>query len=465
MTADEKKTDSNGGSGRMARLKRSLDITPATDLKYMSYSSEALLQQAPKLQRLLLYVILTFLISAIIWAYFAEIDEFTRGKGRIVPSSDVQVVQNLEGGILSQLLISEGDIVNKNQQLMQIDDTIFSSTLRERSLQVEQLQAKGARLRAEADGTSFDQEWEKLGKDLSDPFANNERDLYRSSLSEFNLGMSALSQKVEQKKQALSSARLNHRSLTESSELLQRELNFTRPMVEAGAVSQVELLRLERTANDLRGDLGRAELAIPQLQSEYAEAKTNSETFAQNFANAARRELNEVNAELARLLEGNQAYTDRVARTIVRSPVRGTIKQIKVKTIGGVIQPGMDLVEIVPMDDSLLVAAKILPADIAFIHPEQRATVKFTAYDFSVHGGLPARVVQISPDTILDDEGISYYEISLKTESSDLGGEDNPLPIIPGMTVEVDVLTGKKTILDYILKPILKTKQLAFRER
>jgi adhesin transport system membrane fusion protein len=461
--ADGKVNDKQ--SGGWDRVKKGLDITPATDLKYMSYSSEALLQKAPQLQRLLLYTVSVFLVVVITWASFAEIDEFTRGQGKIVPSSDVQIVQNLEGGILSKILIAEGDMVNKDQQILQIDDTIFSSTLRERSLQIAQLEAKAARLRAQAESISFDEEWLRMGKDPADRMASSERDLYVSSFSEFNSGLTALDQKVEQKKQGLSSARLNRRNLASSYQLLQKELGFTRPLVKDGAVSQVELLRLERQAIELKGDLGRAELAIPQLQSEYKEAETNRETFAQNFANVARLELNEVDSELARLLEGNQAYTDRVARTIVRSPVRGTIKQIKVKTLGGVIQPGMDLVEIVPADDSLLVDAKILPSDIAFIHPNQQATVKFTAYDFSIHGGLSAKVIQISPDTIIDDEGVSYYEVSLKTDSSVLGDENNPLPIIPGMTVEVDILTGKKTIMGYILKPILKTKQLAFRER
>lgn len=466
MTGDKKVKADNGKPGRFQQLiKANLDVTPATDLKYMSYSSEALLQQAPVVQRLLLRVICVFVLVAIIWAYFAEIDEFTRGLGRIVPSSDVQIVQNLEGGILAELFVARGDVVERDQPLLLLDDTIFSSTLRERTLQIAQLQAKVARLRAEANGSTFDEEWRKFGKSDDDPLARNERELYRSSQSEFTSHLTALNQKVEQKKQELSSIRLHKRSLASSYQLLEKELGFTRPLVRDGAVSHVELLRLERQVNDLKGELGRAEYAIPQLQSEYQEAKTNSDTYAQNFANEARRELNEVNAELARLEEGNETYSDRVARTTVRSPVRGTVKQIKVKTIGGVIQPGMDLIEIVPIDDSLLVDARVRPSDIAFIHPRQPATVKFTAYDFSIHGGLPAKVIQISPDTLVDDEGVSYYSIRLKTDSSELGYGDESLPIIPGMTVEVDILTGKKTILDYILKPILKTKQLAFRER
>lgn len=463
--ADQISSNKQEAGGLVARIRSGLDLTPATDLKYMSYSSEAMLQKVPVIQRLLLWTIISCVLVALVWAYFAEVDEFTRGQGRIVPSGDVQVVQNLEGGILAELLVREGDVVQKDQPLLLIDDTIFSSTLRERSLQIAQLQAKVARLRAEAEGTNFDKEWSHFGKDASDPIAQNERQLFLSRQSEFGSRLTALNQKVEQIKQELASARLHKQSLASSYELLKRELDITRPLVEAGAVSHVELLRLERQVNDLKGELGRADFSIPKLQAEYREAKTNSDTYAQNYANEARREMNEANAELERLLEGNETYSDRVARTTVRSPVRGTIKQIKVKTRGGVIQPGMDLVEIVPIDDSLLVDARVLPSDIAFIHPDQKAMVKFTAYDFAIHGGLSARVIQISPDTIVDDEGVSYYQIRLKTDNSELGRGEEALPIITGMTVEVDILTGKKTILDYLLKPILKTKQLAFRER
>lgn len=463
--AEQNSPAGQAGKGIKEHVRSRLDVTPATDLKYMSYSSEAMLQKVPAIQRLLLWTIILCVVVLLVWAYFAEVDEFTRGQGRIVPSGDVQVVQNLEGGILTELLVAEGDLVEKDQPLLLIDDTIFSSTLRERSLQIEQLQAQVARLRAEADGTDFDEEWTRIGKDLSDPIAQDERRLFLSRQSEFRSRMLALNQKVEQKKQELSSIRLHKQSLASSYELLKRELDITRPLVEAGAVSHVELLRLERQVNDLKGELGRAEFSIPQLRAEYEEAKTNRDTYAQNYANEARREMNEASAELERLLEGNETYSDRVDRTTVRSPVRGTIKQIKIKTRGGVIQPGMDLVEIVPIDDSLLVDARVLPSDIAFIHPDQKATVKFTAYDFAIHGGLPARVIQISPDTIVDDEGVSYYQIQLKTDSSELKWDEEVLPIITGMTVEVDILTGKKTVLDYLLKPILKTKQLAFRER
>lgn len=454
-------------SSAVESLRKGLEVTPATDLKYMSYASEAVLQQVPGLHRKLLWGICACVLVLVTWAYFAEVDEFTRGEGRIVPSSDIQIVQNLEGGILAQIYVAEGDVVEQGESLLLIDDTLASSSFRERSLQGRQLISRVVRLRAESGGTSFDEELAKVAEGQAAPeLIRKERDLYNSRAQEFGTKLGALEQKVEQKRQELSSVRLNRSSLSDSYDLLERELQITRPLVDKGALSPVELLRLERQLNDLKGELGRARIAIPQLQAEYREAQQTVESYRQNFVSEARRELNEVSSELGRLQEGNQAYSDRVDRTVVKSPVRGTVKQLKVKTIGGVIQPGMDLVEIVPMDDSLLVDAKVSPSDIAFIHPDQGAMVKFTAYDFAIHGGLSARVIQISPDTIQDEQkDLSYYEIRLKTDGGVLGSESDPLPIIPGMTVQVDILTGKKTVLDYILKPILKTKQLAFRER
>lgn len=450
---------------QLDKIRKQLNQTPSTDLKYMSYSSEAVLKQSPLIAQLLLWVIAAFIVIMLTWASLAIVDEFTRGEGKIVPSSDLQIVQNLEGGILADLMVSVGDVVDRGQPLLQIDDTIFASTYRERSLQAEQYIVKAARLRAEANSSDFDAELSKLNGVRNQSLVLSEGALYDSRKEEHLSELEILNQKASQKYQELSSAKVNRQSLSDSYKFLKQELNFTRPLVAEGAVSRVELLRLERQANDLKGELGQAAILIPQLESAYIEVKKNVETHTQSFASESREELNEIMSELGRIQQSNEALEDRVERTIVRSPMKGTVKQLKVKTIGGIIQPGMDLVEIVPFDDSLLVDARVLPSDIAFIHPEQHATVKFTAYDFSIHGSLSAKVVHISPDTIVDEEGVSYYQVRLQTEDNHLGNEDEPLPIIPGMTVQVDILTGKKTILDYILKPILKTKELAFRER
>lgn len=461
--------NSQSATTSLRRLRRSLQANPATDLKYMSYASEAVLLQAPGLHRLLLWSICLIVLLLLVWAGFARIDEFTRGEGRVVPSGEVQVVQNLEGGILAKLFVTDGDLVERGQPLLLIDDTLVSSSYRERSLQGAQLRAKIVRLRAESEGAGFDAslaEMERTGPPLNPELLQTERELFASRQLEARGKLAVLNQRVEQKRQELSAVRLSRASLSESHQLLDQELRVTRPLVEKGAVSHVELLRLERQLNDLKGELGKATLAIPRLQAEYDEARNSVESFTQTFAAEARKELNEAMSELGRLEEGNQAYADRVARTEVKSPVRGTVKRLLVNTIGGVIQPGMDLVEIVPSDDSLLIDAKVLPKDIAFIHPGQEAMVKFTAYDFSIHGGLKARVTQISPDSIEDRENrVWYYQVRLETESNVLGSPEKPLPIIPGMTTQVDILTGEKTVLDYLLKPILKTSQLALRER
>ncbi len=446
-------------------VRKNLEMTPAEDLKYMSYSSEAMLLQTPGRSRVMLWLIAAFLAIMLIWAGLAEVDEFTRGNGRIVPSSDIQVVQNLEGGILASLMVEEGQIVQQGQQLLLIDDTLLSSSFREKALLLQQLSVKSARLDAEANGSDFDQVLPSLKGTFPPHLIASERDLYQSRRREFESRLDSYNQKVAQKQQELESARSAKKTLEMSFDIQGREVTMTRPLVTAGAVSQVELLRLERQLNDLKGELSKAELAIPQLEAEYREARNNVDSFVQGFNNESRQELNDVTAEMSRLQESNQAFEDRVSRTVVKSPVRGTVKQINVKTIGGVIQPGMDLVEIVPIDDSLVIEAKVKPSDIAFIHPGQQATVKFTAYDFSIHGGLSAKVTHISPDTIQDEDGQSFYQIRLLTESSHLGREEKPLPIIPGMTVQIDILTGKKTILDYLLKPILKTRQMALSEK
>ncbi|MCV6606157.1 MAG: HlyD family type I secretion periplasmic adaptor subunit [Porticoccaceae bacterium] len=448
----------------LKKLSRYLDDTKSVDLKYMSYSSEAMMQQSPVMSRLLLWIAGLFLLVMVIWAAFANIDEFTRGDGKIVPSSDIQIVQNLEGGILTELMVREGQLVEPGEPLLNIDDKSFSADFGELTLEISQLAVRAARLRAEADGTELGAELAKLAE-APQEIVSEQRQLYDARQREFRSKGNALKQKIAQKQQELSSAIASRDNLSRSYELQLEELELNRPLVDDGAVSQVEFLRLKRQTNDKLGELEAVKLEIPQLESAIKEAQQTAAGFAEEFASKARGELTEVLAELQLKRGNSRSLEDKVLRRIVRSPVKGMVKQLKVKTIGGVIQPGMDLVEIVPVEESLLVDARIRPADIAFIHPGQPALIKFTAYDFSIHGGLDAEVVHISPDTILDEEGESYYQVRLKTAGAYIGNGDQELPIIPGMVVNVDILTGHKTVLDYILKPILKMRELALRER
>ena len=238
---------------------------------------------------------------------------------------------------------------------------------------------------------------------------------------------------------------------------------MTRPLVRTGAVSDVELLRLERDVARYRGERDSANSDIPRLESAVAEANRKIQEIELTFRNVARSELSEVNAKLSTLSEGSTALEDRVKQTEIRSPVNGTVKQLKVNTVGGVVQPGKDVIELVPSDDALLLEAKVLPRDIAFLRPGQKALVKFTAYDFAVYGGLEATLEQIGADSVVDEKGNAYFVVRVRTLSNTIGQQK--LPIIPGMVAEVDILTGKKTVLSYLLKPILRAKAKALTER
>jgi adhesin transport system membrane fusion protein len=257
--------------------------------------------------------------------------------------------------------------------------------------------------------------------------------------------------------------RAKREQASQSYSLTAKELEMTRPLAKSGAISDVELLRLERDVARYRGERDSANSDIPRLEAAVAEANRKMQEQELNFRNIARSELSETNAKLSALQEGSSALEDRVKQTEIRSPVNGTIKQLKVNTVGGVVQPGKDLVEVVPSDDALLLEARVLPRDIAFLHPGQRALVKFTAYDFATYGGLEATLEHISADTVVDEKGNAFFLVRVRTLSNSIGQQK--FPIIPGMVAEVDILTGKKSVLAYLMKPILRAKERALTER
>jgi len=404
-----------------------------------------------------------FIFIAIVWAYFAVLDEVSRGEGKVIPSSQVQVIQNLEGGIIEKILVREGEIVEKGQVLMEIDDTFFSSSLKESQVRARALEAKLARLMAETSNVEL-QFPTSLALDHPE-LVKNEKALYSSRQRELNTKLSTLKSQTDQKLNALQELISKKRKTARSHELIKQELDLTEPLLAEGAVSKVEVIRLKRQANELKGALDEINIAIKRAQLAVEEARSKMKEIANSFRSSSLSELNTVRAELGPILENRAALKDRVDRTQVRSLIKGTIKQIFINTIGGVVSPGMDLIEIVPLNDTLLIEAYIRPADIGFIHPGQNAIVKITAYDFSIYGGLPATVEHISADTVKNDADEEMYEIHVRTRSALHDKRGNILPIIPGMLATVDILTGEKSVLDYILKPILKTKQQALRER
>jgi len=418
-------------------------------------------QVPPRLASLVLGGMGAAILIFLVWAGFSQLDEVTTGTGRVIPSRKLQVVQNLEGGILREILVNEGDIVKPEQVLLRLDDTAVTASYGENRAKYLSLMATTTRLAAEIDGQEavFPSEVTTERPD----FAEGERQLRLARAVALESELAVLRQQLSQRQQEATELRERLAGLTRSHGLVQREYDMTAPLLNSGAVSKIEVVRLERQVNDLKRDLEATRLAMPRAESAIAESRNKIQERQNAFLSEARRELTQKRSEMAGLQEAASAIKDRVTRTEVRSPVRGTVQQVKIRTLGGVIAPGMDLIEIVPLDDQLLIEALIKPGDIAFVRPEQEALIKFTAYDYSVYGGLKGRLVRISADTV-EQEGESFFKIELRTDKTYLGEESSPLPIIPGMVTTVQVLTGKKSILDYLLKPIRKARESALRE-
>jgi adhesin transport system membrane fusion protein len=434
------------------------------DKGFITDVNEANLYGASFQSHLILWLGFIFLMIALIWANYATLDEVTRGSGKIIPSSHIQVVQNLEGGILSEIMVKEGDLVEKGQVLLQLDEVRFGSSLNETKLKYYELLANTARLTAETTGKPLIIPQEVI--DNYPTYAEHTRHLYESGKSQLDANTQILQQQVLQREQELIELKSKEEQIARSYQILKKEVDMSEPLVAQGAMSEVEMLRLQRQTNDLNGELSSAKLAIPRLQASLNETRNKLNELKIHFQTDAMKQLNDTKSELDQTSESLLAMKDRVTRTRIISPLKGTIKQLKITTIGGVIQPGMDLLEIVPIDDQLLVQAEIRPADIAFLHPGQDAMIKLTAYDFSIYGGLEAKLEHISPDTIINEEDKkSYYQIRLRTAKNHLEKNGEILNIIAGMNADVDILTGRKTVLDYLLKPILKAKQRALRER
>jgi len=435
------------------------------DDSLFSSDLRALTTQKPRLAANLMLLALALLVAAsLVWAATSSIDEVTRGQGRIIPSGQVQIVQNLEGGIVGEILVREGEIVQPGDVLLRIDDTNFASTFRENVVRRDSLIARIARLQGEADGK---EPVYPANLPPTHPAVAPEIDLYRARRTELQSTIDILRRQMEQRQQEILELTSRTAKLQESLTLAREELGIIRPMVDRGVSSRVELIRVQRQVTDLERDQEAARLAMPRAQSALAETRRRIEERQATFQSAAQNELTDARMRLNALNESIGAVADRVRRTEVRAPVKGTVKQLKVNTVGGVIQPGMDLVEIVPLEESLLVEASIRPQDIAFLRPGQDAKVKITAYDFSLYGMLDGKLEHISADTIADPQaqGQSFFQIRVRTARSSLGSPDKPLPIIPGMMAEVDILTGKRTVLDYFLKPVIRARERALTER
>ena len=430
------------------------------DRSWAGEADWAMLQQEPLRARRLLYLSALAVVVLLAWAAWAQVDEVTRGEARVVPSSQVQIIQSVDGGVVETLAVKEGDVVEAGQLLLRVDPTRFVSSMLESRAGQLSLQAKALRLEALTRGTAFNPPAE-LARDAPEVVAQEMR-LYESRRAEVEAQVSISRHQLVQRQQELNEVMARRDQADRGLELMNQELKATKPMLASGAVSEVEIFRLEREIARLRGDREQALAQIARVQSAIVEAGRKIEEVQLTSRNQMSAELSETMSKLGSLSQSGNALQDKVKHADIRSPVRGTVKRLLVNTQGAVVQPGKEVVEVVPLDDAMILEAQIAPKDIAFLRPGQKAMVKFTAYDFSIYGGLEADIFHISADSVLDEKGNAFYHVRVRTRKANFGAG---LPVIPGMVAQVDILTGKKSVLAYLLKPVLRAKANALTER
>jgi adhesin transport system membrane fusion protein len=433
------------------------------DMVYMRSLSAAAVHRTPRYLIAVVMIFALFVIAAIVWMNWAKIDVVIRGTGKVSPASQVQNIQSLEGGIISEILVVEGQAVKAGQSLIKISDVAFSSSFEENRLLYLELLARSSRLTAEAFARAFKPEAEV--SEEAPLLVKSEKSLFDSNQQELKETLSGLEEKISQQKSALLEAKSKQRQLKKLLGLVKKEIKIKKPLKDRGIISEVEFLQLLQREAEFEGEIEAAKLSVPRIKSTIEEARFNKQKEKLNFQNNAKRELNEVNAEISRIKETQTALQDRVKRTTLRSPVNGIVQRLYFNTIGGVISPGNNIIDIVPQEDSLLVELKIKPADIAYVNVGQFARLKFSAYDFAIHGSLQGIVTFVSADTITNEEGESFFLVRVKPVKSFLGVKNGELPIKIGMTAEADIITDKKTILSYLTEPVHRGINKALRER
>jgi adhesin transport system membrane fusion protein len=417
---------------------------------------------------ILLGVVFSVMAAFLIWSYFAVLDQVTRGEGKIVPSSQTQVIQSLDGGTLAKMNVREGDIVEKDQILVVVDNSTSQFDLAGLKQRFYIASAAIARLQAEIAGENDPEKIQFSLETLANApeKAAQEKSLFVIRQSQLSSQQSTLKDQVSQRQQEIQEIGTKISTSRSSLDYANQQVDILEPLVRAGAASKVDLLKARQEVQNYQSEVSNAQASLPRARSALQEAQSKMKEAVATFKAESAGELAKQQADLATVTESMNEAQAKVGRTELRSPVKGTVKEIKTRTIGGVIQPAADIMEIVPIEDNLLVEAQIRPQDRGFIAPNQHAKVKITAYDYSIYGGLDAQVEQISADAIENEKKELFFRVRLRTDRNFLvGKQGEQLPIIPGMTATVDILTGKKTVLEYLLKPILKARQTALTER
>jgi membrane fusion protein, adhesin transport system len=433
------------------------------DYDYLPPTVKAFLGKSSRVSFWMLYTTLALFTVFLMWAAFSEVEEVTVGIGKVVPSKHVQVIDNLEGGILKEILVSEGQIVKKDQILLRLENVAAKEKYRENQENYIRFLAMKERLNAQIEGKIYVPSPEVLSK--NSVLATEQARYFNTQTEKLNSEMEIAFQEVEQRKQDLENQKAQLRKFQAQYEITEKQVAIKEPLAKKQLVSQIDYLNLKRELEEQKGQMNSLRTFIPKAESEHKQAEKVAKQIQFKFRDEHLAELKDVEQKFQDVKSALETDKDRVTRTDIRSPVYGIVKLIKSKTIGGAIEPGADLIEVVPLDDYLLIEANVLPADVAFLRPGLDAMVKVTAYDYSVYGGLKAKLINVSADAIVDEKGQSFFKIQLRTGKNYLQKEGRKMPIISGMQVTTHVFTGKKTILNYLLKPFVKAKYDALRER
>ena len=437
---------------RDSQSNNDFDILSKEDFGFISSKSRAILLKSPTGARNLMIIIGLFFIVFLVWASLAETEEITTGQGRVIPEKKLHSLQSFEGGVISELFVNVGELVDADTPLIKIDSTQQNSDLQEIKRQLDVLNANKERLQAELKGRplNFSPDLKKSIPKLLE----KEEELYNSRTRQYLANKNYYDEKINE---ANSTKKYTGKSLR----LAKKELDAIKPLLKDRAVSEVEVLKLESSFNELKSKYASILIDIKALTSQREEKLLA-------YRNETQEELSDVIGNIKIISPSQVGAQDRVSRAIIRSPIDGIVQRIISATVGSVVKAGEDIIEILPLEDTLLIEAKVKPTDIGFIEEGQKATVKFSAFDFTIYGGLEGELIHISPDAIVEKNGNTtetFYLIKVKTNKNYLGSINKPLKIIPGMDAEVDILTGKKTILSFLLKPVLRAKYSSLRER
>ncbi len=413
--------------------------------------------------RLFAWPVMIMMLLLVTWAYFAELDEVAVSMGEVVPQGKVRVIQHLEGGIVEQLFVTEGDTVREGDTLIQLDQPSTGTNKEELSVRLDSQFLVRGRLLAEAEGKKLIFSPDLVAK--RPVLASSQRQAFDARARELVSTLNVMKEQVKQRQLEIAELAARQKAVIRNYKLATERLKMSASLLTEGLTAKIEHLELEAEVESLDGEVQSLKPSVPKAQAAVEEAKQRLKEGQIRFRREAREELGETEQEIARIRELLKRATEQGSRAEIKSPVAGVVKNMLFNTIGGVIKPGEPIMEIVPTGENLVVQSRLNPTDRGYVSEGQQATVKISTYDFARYGGLKGTVIQVAPDTSMDENGQPYFRVVVQTNKNYLGREEGSLPIVPGMQATVDIHTGKKSVIDYLIRPVLKLKHEAFRER